>query len=483
MELTLSFGPGLRIIVPDDLKNATAYVLREQGDWFENELRFVREMLSPGGTVIDIGANFGVYTLSGAAAVGAQGRVVAFEPTARTAGFLRRSVALGAFAHVTVIEKAVSDHTGSASLLHGNTPELNRLAGQGETPSDNDEVVALTSLDASMAELAINDPDFIKIDTEGHEEQVLAGGQRTFADSSPLVMFEADEPLRDDANPNRPAAGQHGAGKLFLGLGYDLYRLVPGLNVLAPINPDAQVDGFVMNLFACKPSRARQLAARGLLIERSDLAQGKIKLDLQPRHLWQNSLLAKPYAQPLLAGWARTVASGRHKPVEQALALHAYAHDPLVPLAHRFVALLQSLNQLQSITPPQFGAPMHLLSLGRVAVEAGARVNATHAFGALWNALISAGQVNMAEPFLAPSEQFEAVHPGKDPGRWLESALMDAIERFGRWSSYYTAAKSMNQLTIMEKGSFLLADMRQRKAVLQTHLGRLQQLHTMPDPR
>ena len=46
---------GVRVVVPDSLELITPYVLREQGDWFEDEIRFVRRAVEPGATALDIG--------------------------------------------------------------------------------------------------------------------------------------------------------------------------------------------------------------------------------------------------------------------------------------------------------------------------------------------------------------------------------------------------------------------------------------------
>ena len=80
----LNLVDGVRVVVPDSLDLITPYVLREQLDFFEDELRFVRRLLQPGQKVVDIGANYGVYTLPMAKKVGATGHVWAFEPTSST---------------------------------------------------------------------------------------------------------------------------------------------------------------------------------------------------------------------------------------------------------------------------------------------------------------------------------------------------------------------------------------------------------------
>ena len=82
---TLTMVDGVRIVVPDSLDLITPYVLLEQQDWFEDEIKFLRRLLQPGQKVIDVGANYGVYTLSMAQTVGPTGRVWAFEPASNTA--------------------------------------------------------------------------------------------------------------------------------------------------------------------------------------------------------------------------------------------------------------------------------------------------------------------------------------------------------------------------------------------------------------
>ena len=91
--ITLSLVDGVRLVVPDSLNLITPYVLTEQQDWFEDELRFLRRLLGPGCEVIDIGANYGTYTLCMAKAVGPQGRVWAFEPSSSCAMLLGEGIA------------------------------------------------------------------------------------------------------------------------------------------------------------------------------------------------------------------------------------------------------------------------------------------------------------------------------------------------------------------------------------------------------
>ena len=59
----LTLVDGVKIVVPNSLNLITPYVLREQPDFFEDELKSVSKLIGPGQKVIDLGANYGVYTL------------------------------------------------------------------------------------------------------------------------------------------------------------------------------------------------------------------------------------------------------------------------------------------------------------------------------------------------------------------------------------------------------------------------------------
>ena len=82
-------------------------------------------MLMPGQQAIDVGANYGVYTLSIAKAVGPSGAVWAFEPASSTAAFLEQSIAANHFTQVVLERSALSRACGTAQLTLNDNSELN----------------------------------------------------------------------------------------------------------------------------------------------------------------------------------------------------------------------------------------------------------------------------------------------------------------------------------------------------------------------
>jgi FkbM family methyltransferase len=248
--LTLNVRGGARICVPRSLEHITTYVLLEQEDWFEDEIRFLRRWLRPGMRALDVGASYGVFAASIAKGVTPSGRVWAFEPTPQTARLLKRTLELNRFTQVHLVKQAVADRTGKVAFSLNPSSEMNAIDAGGAQAE-----VPCTTLDRAAQAYAWNDLDFVKLDVEGAELAAIAGGEELFSRLSPLVMLEIKAGSYADTRALQPLAAA----------GYETYRLLPAALVLVPFDPQGQVDSFQLNAFACKPDRAEQLAAQGLL--------------------------------------------------------------------------------------------------------------------------------------------------------------------------------------------------------------------------
>ena len=94
------------------------------------DIDLVRRLLLPGDFFIDGGTNIGLFTLVAAAAVGAAGEVVAFEPAETTRRILLRNVALNDFAWVSVRSEGLDAESASRSLVvfEGNAAGLSSFS-------------------------------------------------------------------------------------------------------------------------------------------------------------------------------------------------------------------------------------------------------------------------------------------------------------------------------------------------------------------
>ncbi|MGK0262134.1 MAG: FkbM family methyltransferase [Planctomycetota bacterium] len=153
----------------------------------------VRRLLQPGDCFVDIGANLGMLSLLASAAVGASGRVIAFEPNPRLIARFQRTLDRNQVGNVELVHAAISDQPGTAKLHeYGGHPGWGSLSdcgpeGAAETATF---IVPLQSGDDLLAATDPEQPMLIKIDVEGHEVPVLRSLQQTLPTRWPLVICE-----------------------------------------------------------------------------------------------------------------------------------------------------------------------------------------------------------------------------------------------------------------------------------------------------
>lgn len=356
--IAIKLSDGVTLAVPATLQSVTTYVLLEQETWFEKEMGFVRHWLRPGMTVIDIGANLGVYSLPMSQLVGQTGRVFAYEPGTDARSLLQRSRELNGARNLEVLPFALSDREREGRLVFGGSSELNALGegGAGET-------VAITSLDKEQAARSWPPPDFVKIDAEGEEERILAGGREFFAVHSPLIMFEVKA---GNAINDRLRA-------LFPTLGYRLFRQLAGAPILVPDFPQQKLDGYELNLFAAKPDRAQALLQQGFLVDAFPAWMPSAEDSQYADFFWQEQVFA--------AGIKPGEADASYR-----TALAAYAtwrrHDRPTPV--RCAALALALRGLRSAVRRK-PTPERLSTLARVAWEAAREAKASLSYSKLCN--------------------------------------------------------------------------------------------------
>jgi FkbM family methyltransferase len=146
--------------------------------------------------VLDLGAHFGIYTLA-AAARGA--RVIAFEPTPRSADYFLKNIHLNHLEHLVCLERvAVSDRVGEATLWVASSSAGNALQQSCLAASDPRPIQChTTTLDTYCFERGLK-PNLIKIDIEGAELRALTGMRQIISQHRP-TLFIALHPGRIEA--------------------------------------------------------------------------------------------------------------------------------------------------------------------------------------------------------------------------------------------------------------------------------------------
>jgi FkbM family methyltransferase len=173
---------GSRLHVPPSARNRSVVM-----DQYEPEVaRKLIEILQPGMTVCDIGANIGFLTLLAARLVGPAGRVYAFEPVPDNFRILQQNIARNGHKNVTTFQKAVSEHNGVARIHISDFCGCHSLLPNPAQDSGRTIEVEMVRLD-SLPDL--RHVDLIKIDTEGTELSVL----RSFGSTRPThILLECN---------------------------------------------------------------------------------------------------------------------------------------------------------------------------------------------------------------------------------------------------------------------------------------------------
>jgi FkbM family methyltransferase len=445
--LELKLADDVTLAVPASLQSITTYVLLEQERWFEKEMDFLRRWLRPGMTVIDIGANLGVYSLPSARLVGRRGHVFAYEPGSEARALLERSRELNAEANLHISPLALSDGEREGRLAFGVSSELNSL-GDGGTG----EAVRITSLDHEDTARDWPSPDFLKIDAEGEEELIVAGGRKFFARHSPLVMFEIK--AGDKVNEK--------LGALFQSIGYRLFRQLGGAPILVPHDTQQPVDGYELNLFAAKPDRVRSLSREGFLVDAIAAWVPDKRATKTADLLWRKQNFASSIER------SRENLQPQDFDFHDCLAAYATWRTTNQPVANRCAALAFALQGLRTACErlPTAG---RLSTLARTAWEWGARQESVAVLGRLLQTIQEGAPVRFDEPFWPASARFDAIAPGSEPAAWFIGAAAEQFERASSFSSAFVRESPV--LPWLCSQPFVAAEMERRRVLLAARAG------------
>ncbi len=182
----------------------------------EPELEHVRRFCSPDKTAIDIGADNGNYALR---MLPYSKNCFVFEP--RLDRFERLNSLFGLVKDKVRIENiALSSEPGETELVipigDGGRASIEALNPVAELGDFKKQAVTVRTLD----DYDIESVGFIKIDVEGHELQVLKGGEAMIRKHRPTILVESER----RHNPNCPQS----VFDWLTGLGYSGYYLIAG---------------------------------------------------------------------------------------------------------------------------------------------------------------------------------------------------------------------------------------------------------------
>lgn len=190
--------------------------------------------------VFDVGANTGYYSLMAANVFKREADIYAFEPVSEFSDCIREASKINGFEQsIRICDFALSKENGKSEIyISGTCSSLDKDFNKKELPS---KTIELKKLDDFAA--AIN-PDYIKIDTEGHELSVIEGGIETIKRAKPILFVEIIQNLAINGYFNKNYSKTI---KLLRDSGYESYLFKGGK--LSKTDENLEIEGVYMYLF------------------------------------------------------------------------------------------------------------------------------------------------------------------------------------------------------------------------------------------
>jgi FkbM family methyltransferase len=146
-----------------------------------------------GENVVDVGAHIGLYSLIAAKRVGSSGKVIAIEPDPENFKILKKNILLNQLTNVEPLECAVYSAKEKLKLF---LPELdqgrtifNTVMQDRAGMSSNFLEVEANTLDNILSEYSMHRVNYLKIDVEGAELEVLKGAVNTLSSNKDLTLL------------------------------------------------------------------------------------------------------------------------------------------------------------------------------------------------------------------------------------------------------------------------------------------------------
>jgi FkbM family methyltransferase len=167
------------------------HLLSQRKSFEYDTLTKYSKLIKKGDTVLDIGANVGIFSLLGAKLVGNKGKVYAFEPSRLTFEALNKNIELNKIQNVFTQKLALSNTEGSIKMGDSENDALNFI--DVKNVNNEGETVEMKTLDNWLDINKLHVVNFIKIDIEGAEFLCFKGATRMLKNMQPTIIMECNE--------------------------------------------------------------------------------------------------------------------------------------------------------------------------------------------------------------------------------------------------------------------------------------------------
>lgn len=188
----ITFGRGIPRAINGEPEIRLVPMCRFLSSSYEPDVwNWLKQRTVPGSIILDVGAQFGLYSMLAARHIGADGRVFAFEPSPETVAVLRRHLTNnGMNGRVEIVQAAVGPEEGEVTFYMAGTHPSNTLAPTTVDPVKLTPVkVKAITVDGFCRQRQLK-PTILKIDVEGWELQVLRGATEVVQDPALTICVE-----------------------------------------------------------------------------------------------------------------------------------------------------------------------------------------------------------------------------------------------------------------------------------------------------
>ena len=185
---------GLMLVNPQD--HYIGRSLIEYGEYCQGEIDLFAQFVQTGDVIFEVGANIGPHSVWFADRIGSSGCLYAFEPQRLVFQMLCANMAINSLTSALCIQGGLGSKPSRVAAQELDPTEANNFGSYsllGSSASGDDLVgdsIEISTLDSYQ----VPSCKLIKIDVEGMEHEVIAGGKRFIAKHQPVLFVENDRP-------------------------------------------------------------------------------------------------------------------------------------------------------------------------------------------------------------------------------------------------------------------------------------------------